>query len=494
MASAGLGVGSPNIAAEDSPWKGLFTSQVMPDRFRNSDNGGKLCYLTRGLTRFLNVVHTNFQKSETVTNTRVTKTKEIMELDRMFEVVQASQDTNHQTFGVSNDQGQQLIEDEVLFNSNLFARPQFERGYITTGLNGAEVGPSYNFDHGARTQSIDFIRTPDANNDYFCLPEQMKITKVGEKDSGGAGITLITVERVYNAPASNDTEGLLIPRNIVYGAIQGDVNTNAANANAPFRVGDKLGLGLPSYFEGTGAPEGLTKTPTMDVNFIQEYKYAYAHTTESALESGNYSYDPKDLRRWLILRRNNLALEKSYLFGQKGHAVDSKGRVLYMMGGVLQHIPQDADHQIVHTSQNLDYSSIQHIGEGVFGLGGSEVRHGFISYELLTRLKIAFADNDRLRLDTEESKRYKVDVHALEVTGGTIYLHPTYSFREMGFTNRMICLDLSMNPYTPVVVKGWDAKVSTITQPNGEQVEKEQIISMRGLRRKYAQYQSVVHF
>lgn len=59
---------------------------------------------------------------------------------------------------------------------------------------------------------------------------------------------------------------------------------------------------------------------------------------------------------------------------------------------------------------------------------------------------------------------------------------------------RGFCLDLSVPAYTPVTNKGWDMKVLKDIGDKSVQIYKEQVITMRGLQRRYAQYQSIIDF
>ena len=65
---------------------------------------------------------------------------------------------------------------------------------------------------------------------------------------------------------------------------------------------------------------------------------------------------------------------------------------------------------------------------------------------------------------------------------------------ECGYGMRGIALDLSVPSFVPVTNPGWDMKTETDIAEKGSQIYKEQVITMRGLQRRYQNNHCLLDF
>lgn len=473
-------------------WSGLLKADDLPAPLREKGLSelGKLSYIFRGTTQFMNVVNTKFA-SKGVVSDREFKTIEISELARTFTVRVASTNTDsHASFGLSNDEAAQLEINDMMLIKNIMTVPVYTNlslGQVIPG--GANIGPDLQSNYSVQVTNVLFNRGfGEVNGTYFYDYETVLLVGKGQPDSAGTGFTTVTVRRCYHGGGRLDQGGTVIPKSTVDAAIAADTT------NAPIQVGDTLLRMLPSWTEGSGFPDGFNKNPTIDNNFTQEFKMGFSVTHEQSIAKSFMNESVMDIKRKLAARRLMLDIERAALFGRKGKMKDVQGLERYQMGGVLEFIPKDAEHIIRHASATINYSTLLDVGEQVFSLGGGESRHAFMSYKLLTRLKKAFYNDDHFRFNAELSRKFDMPVESLIVPGGEIHLHPSYAMEEAGWTNMMLCLDLSVPAFEFVTHKGWDMKVEKDIAPKGTSIYKEGVVGIKGLRRRYAQYQSIVHF
>ncbi len=489
---------NPQTGSEGQVWAGLVTTGQVPERLlaRNMDNLGQLTFIHRGPARFMQDLATFFPKSRVV-KTREPRNQEISELDRKFYVTQESNPANnHKTFGITNEQAQQIQPNDMLYNMNLFVQIDAMR------LNYGQVDPATNqvptpnsppqilSSPGFHPQQVNFSRIFGADINaparMFVDNEPMLVTTIGEPDSAGVGSTVITVDRVVKT-VNSDFGGMELNRAVVNTAVNN-------NNNGRIRLDDVLVRGLPSWAEGTGPAYGVNKNVILDVNFSQEFKYAYEQTRESEIERTLMGLTPFQINKMLTGRRAILDMERTFLMGQKDKRMNREGKVQYMTGGVVDYIMRDKDHILKYDQPTLTWPALLDLGTRIFGLGGSQMRTFYTGYTLYNNLKKMFWGSGYMRYDPEQSRDFDVPVEIIEMSGGQVRIVPLYNLEELGWGNRAICIDTGLPSFGIFTHEGWDMKVEKGAEDNGVQIDKEQIIGIKGLDRRYKEYQCIVDF
>jgi len=483
----------PANVQQGETWSGLLKADDIPEglRKRGIDELGKISYIYKGLAKFMGTMSILYPKP-TIVGDREYKTLEITEYDRVFTVRTGSVNgDSHSTIGVSNDQAAQLeINDQLLLLDTL-SLPVFDQlasGQVIPG-GGANIGPDLDPNFSVRVTNVLFSKNKGVSaGNYFYEYETVLIIGKGGADSAGAGLTQLTLRRCFHSGGAQDKGGGVIPKAIVDAAIAADTN------NAAISEGAKMLRMLPTWFEGTSFPNGFWKAPVVDNNFTQQFKYGMTVTHEKELAKSFVSEDPLTIKRKLHAKRMILDIERQFLFGRKSKDKDFEGKERYTMGGVVEFIPKDEEHIIIHNAPNITYATLLDIGERVFALGGSTERYLFCSYKLHSRIKKAFHDHPAFRFNMEQTKKFDIPIESLYVTGGVIHLMPLYSMQEAQYENDGLCLDLSVPAFTPVTHSGWDMKVRKDIGDRDTNIYKEGVEGMKGMRRRYAQYQSIIQF
>lgn len=451
----------PQVQGELSVWKGLATSGAVPERLlvRGIDDLGTMAYITRGYTKFLSMLHTRYPSSKTK-ETREHKTYQMDELDRILDITVSSNSTdNHTSFAVPNSHAAQLQENDVVYVKGLF---------IT--IDQATKLPKFSTAFGEQSGDI--------YTDY----EPLLISAVERNDSAGTGNTRVYVRRLFTGMGAGDFNGGVI-----------DVPASLPNG-AQITTSMKLLRGLPSFPEGGDAPMGFYKNPLVDNNFTQEFKYAVEYTKESEIEKTWIGKSPIEIYKMLKMKQANLDIERTFLFGRKGKSMDSKGRVQYTMGGVIEYIPKDTDHFITYTQPTINYNGLLDFVDKIMRNGGSSEKDFYCGITLFTELKKAFFSSGYLRYDEEASANFDIPIESIVGAGGKLNIIPLYSLEECGWGNKALVLDFSVPSFVPVTHSGWDMKVETNIQMPGQQIYKEQWVGIKGLERRYAAYQHIAHF
>lgn len=481
---------NPQVGSEGHAWSGLFASGKIPERYKEMDNLGKLAFITRHSTPFLSKLTQKFPKAKTKSK-REFSVHEIDELLRTFQVSVASTDTNHQAFGLTNAEAQEITENDVLYLRNVYASVEYDNlvtGQVIAG-GGTNVGPDILRPVGGNPTNIKFNRGFGAvAGTYFTSPEAVKVVEVGAENSAGTGHTLVKVRRCMFGPGGTDAGGKLVSETLVNSSIV------AQDTVANFQEGDVLLRGLPVFKEGTGSPTGVWKNPIIDSNFTQEFKYAVETTKESEIDTKGIQYSPKDLQRMLVNRRMMLDIERTMIFGRKGVTSDGQGKATYLTGGVVEFIPKDEKHIIAYEAPTINYSDLLDVGYKIFDNGGSAQRDCYIGVKLYNKFKKAFAEHESFRFNMEETKHFDIPIETIYVSGGQLNLIPLHCMDELGWADKMICLDMGYPSFVPVTHDGWDMKVNKDIGPRDVQMYKEEVIGMKGLERRYAQYQCIVDF
>ena len=472
-------------------WSGMLKAADIPAGLQNNgiDELGKLAYIHRGHTRFLNDMIHYFPKAANVGNREI-MTVEVSEYDRVFNVTGASVGgDNHTTITVTNDQAAQLEINDTLFLKSTLVVPVYQSlssSQVVAG--GSNVGPELEENFSVNVTSVLFNRNKGLSGGNYFYDYETVLLVDKSAPNVSTGQTTLTLHRCFQGGGRLDKGGRVIPTSIVNTAIAADT------ANATIQIGDQLIRMLPAWTEGSNYPNGFWKAPVVDNNFSQEFKYAFSVTLEHELNKSFSPEDAKTIKRKLLARRTMLDIERNFLFSKKSKSKDAQGKLRYTMGGVVEHIIKDEDHIIKHTGADIDYGSMQDTGEKIFALGGGETRTLYMSWRLLVKFKKAFYGHPSFRFNRQDTARFDVPVESLIVPGGELNLVPLYCMDEAGYVDDAICIDWTVPCYQPVTHKGFDMIVKKNLQDNDSSTYKAEILSIKALRRQYAQYQSIVSF
>jgi len=488
-------------------FSGTYAGNKIPEELRvnGMDSLGQLAWLEKDMYSFNYFLHKRFGAKNNVVGDRVYKVGEMSELEHRFEVTVASSDEYHQRFGIPNQLAAQWQPNDILYRPDVYATVLFSDLYIgqVDANNTVPSSPTtlsrMNRSAGRYPTNVVWSRQWGFDNSdvLFSSPEVLFVKSVDAANSAGIGQTWVTVERCWMGDADRKAECPILDRGMVYGGSTGIKAQMSKDGNASvvgFNTGDILIRGGNSFYEGTDAPEGVFKNPEFDYNYTQELKYAVSITKESDIIKSWISDKPLDINRKLTLRRLLRDYEHQLLFGRKAKHAMANGKEMYMFGGVEEHIPKDKDHYLSYKPSTLNWTGLAEYGKEVFEVGGSAERFLFCGYSLHAKLIAMFYNSGLLQIDPEASKEFKMDVLALHVTGGKITIVPTRTLELNGYQMRGFCLDLSVPAYTPVTNKGWDMKILKDIGDKSVQIYKEQVITMRGLQRRYSQYQTVLDF
>ena len=450
-------------------WSGFASTGTTPEIYlpRGMDNLGQMAFITRGTTKFLSMLHTRFPESK-MKNTREHRVHEISELDRVFKITVASSNamfssgnngnaSTHSEFGLSNDQASQIQEFDVLHILNVYSR--------------------FNSLTGKLEYSKDFSAD-------FTEEDQCIVLSVGAKDSAGSGNTRVSVRRAFHGKGKTDFNGTIPSAPTI-----GDCGDSMV-----LTVGTEVVRGLPSFPEGGDAPKGFFKNPVIDNNFTQEFKYAVEITKESEIEQTSIGKKPLDIYRMLKVRQSALDIERAFFKSRKGKVIDNQGRVQYTMGGVIEFIPRDTDHFHTYTDPIISYPGLLDWMEKIPKDGGSTTRDCYMGITLYQEFKKAYYGSGYLRYNEEASKKFDIPIETLVGAGVELNVIPLYTLQEIGWGNKMLILDFSVPAFVPVTHSGWDMKVEKDIQQKGQQTYKEQWLGIKGLERRYAQYQHIGYF
>ena len=496
----------PSKTQEGDTWSGLITGGKLPADLKKEGvtEATKLTFITRRYNRFTWTLHKNNPSSKAVVEDRVYRSRELTEFERTYPVSigssNLSNNTNHTKVGVPNHIAAQIQPHDILYLKNTYAYATFNpmvagQVYPSQGnTQGTNVGPDLGWSTGANPTGIRFSRElgPDNNGNYFIMPEQVRVTDVGDEDSAGTGNTLITLRRYFAGPSAYDQGGAIVNQTVVNAAIQNNMNTG--NQAAEIRNGDILLRGTNAHFEGTGYPSGVSKNPEQDVNYTQLYKYAMEVTREQELKQTFISEKQMDISRWLTTRRFNRDREYTNILGQKGKGIDEQGKEIYLMGGAREFVLKDPDHYIMYPSNSLQWNALQELAVPLLNLNNSGKMTALTGVSMDVALRQSFW-NDHLYYNKEESKKYNMEVNTLILPGIELDIIVSQIIEEAGFGNEMICLDLTnKDNFEPVTNKGWDMIVEKDIQEKGLNIKKEGIQGMFGLHRRRKGHHAIINF
>lgn len=497
---------------EGSTWSSIVTEGSIPDslRVKGVDEATRLTYLTKKWTPFTWWLHKNFKSTKKIVKDRMYKSWEVSEFDRFYTVQTGSgvgTDANtERVISLTNKQAAEVKVNDILFIKGLFATP-ITRALIagqviaaSAGVQGTNVGPDLGWSTGADVTDVRFSRAkgPNADGYYYVDLEQVKVASVGNKNSGGTGLTSITLDRCYMGPSESDEGGRLIPPSIVYSNSTGNVGIyyNIVTGNQAARIvqNDVLLRAAPSFNEGSNYPTGVYKNPISDINFTQLFKYAVEKTKESDIPAMFIKERPMDINRWATMLRMNRDREFANLCGRKAFNRDTDGREEYLMGGVRPFIPKDADHYFQYPSGTLTWRDLQDFSIPFYSLCNSGEMWGVCGVTLMTKLVKSFW-NTNMWYNKEESQDFQMRVRTLMIGEVTVNLIVSQIFEEAGFGNELMLLDMSQgDSFEPVTNEGWDMIVDKDIAERGANVDKEGIQGMFGLRRRRKEHHAIMDF
>ncbi len=440
------------VAGQNDLFPGLFTTGTIPEDYlpRGMDNLGQMAFITRGTTKFLSMLHQRFKKSKNV-DTREHKVHELSELDRTFRTIEDSPSPD--ILILNKEAAAQLQPNDILFAPEVFSK------------------------YDKATDKVVYSRVFSKE---FTDCEQMLVLNVEQREDK----TIVNVRRADYGKGKNDLQGLVVSlSNVDYGT------------DGVIKKDDLLIRGLPTFPEGSDAPRGFWKNPVIDNNFTQEFKYALEITKESEIEKTWIGKTPIEIYRLLKTRQATLDVERAFLFNRKGKKIDPLGRVQYTVGGVVEFIPKDDEHvHVWDAGKELNYKNMLDFISKIPEDGGGQVRDLFCGIDLYVDLKKSFYDEKYLRYDPEASKEFDIPIESIVGAGIKINVIPLYTLQEVGWGKRGLLLDFSVPSFVPTTHANWDMKVEKDIGQKGVQIYKEQWIGIKGLERRYAQYQHILDF
>lgn len=450
----------PQVVQEADLWTTLATSGTIPEKYmsRGMDNLGKAAFITRGTTKLLSLMTQRVPSPKQV-NTREFRTHELNELDRVLEVI--ADQTDGKAINVSAKHGVQCQPGDMLYARDVYV-----------AVDGSDVFYSDVFGKG---------------NDgrYYIDQEPMLVIGVS-RGAGPNGTDIVQVRRAARGRGRTDFGGQIVPEPTVAGTA------------GMLKQGMKLLRGLPSFPEGSDAPHGFHAVPELDNNFTQEFKYAVELTKESSIEKTFLNKKPIEIYKLLKMRQATLDLERTLLNGQKGKTMDKQGRVQYMTGGMIEYMLRDEKHFLDYsaiTSQTkISYDGFLDICNIIAANGGGGTREMYTGITLYTELKKAWYKEEHLRFDEKASREFDIPIEYIVGAGLKIKVIPLYTMEEIGWGNKAIIADTSVPSFGFVSHPGWDMKIETDIQQKGQQIYKEQWIGIKGVERRYAQYQHIIDF
>lgn len=504
------GIGNvPQARSMDEAWSNLYTSASLPIQLREADADTKLTWITRRYSSpFTYMISQNWNKKKSYVNDRKFESYEIKENERFLVI---TKDANSgeagidgiTTIGISNAHANLIKTFNTLYVQGLFATPIVRTLYAgqvlpVSGSNiGTSIGPDLGFITGSDVTQVNFSRSkgPDVNGTYYVEEEQLLVIDIGAPNSAGFGHTKVTLNRCYMGAGARDEGGKMIPRNIVATSLAG----NQAGANygtqndCLLTAGDRVWIGLSSYWEGTGYPDGSFRNPVSDFNFTQLFKTAVERTKESHIPKSILNEDPWDIARKLALIDMNYQREHSYLLGRKGMERDANGKEICMTGGVREFILKDSDHYIIFPYASLSYSNLLYLLKPLYNLCNSGKMTCLTGITTDIALRRVFADSPNLRINKEESDKFNIEVKTLMIGEMELNLIVSQVMEEMGYGSELLCLDMQDgNAFEPVTHKGWDYIVESNIQAKGVNVEKEGVQAMFGLKRRNQTHHCII--
>lgn len=448
------------VVQEGDLWTTLATSGTIPEKYmaRGMDNLGKAAFITRGTTKLLSLMTQRVPSPKQV-STREFRTHEISELDRTLTIL--ADQTDGKLLNVSAKHGAQCQPGDMLYSKNVYVAVDGNDAYFSTifgkGLDGR----------------------------YYIDQEPMLVIGV-QRGAGPNSTDLVQVRRVARGRGRTDFGGQIIPEPTIAGTL------------GMLKEGMKVLRGLPSFPEGSDAPHGFHAVPELDNNFSQEFKYAVELTKESSIEKTFLNQKPIEIYKLLKMRQATLDLERTTICGQKGKTMDKQGRVQYMTGGMIEYMLRDAKHFLDYgeiTSQTkITYDGFLDVCNIIAANGGGGVREMYTGITLYTEMKKAWYKDEHLRFDEKASREFDIPIEFIIGAGLKIKVIPLYTMEEIGWGNKAIVADTSVPSFGFVSHPGWDMKIETDIQQKGQQIYKEQWIGIKGIERRYAQYQHILDF
>lgn len=476
----------------------MISTATIPLEFKDCDRFSKLVMISRRTTSFANAIHRRFPNSVSISS-REYEHYQIDEYPRKIRVMVDSVATNnHTTVGIPNAERAMVQPNDMFFVEGLFVSLKFEElqlGQIDP--TGTTIYPPHlRTPTGARPVSIHYGTSfgPDGTDPtvFHKSYEQVKVLSVGDLDSAGLGFTLIRLQRCYSGPHANDWGGAYIWQTN-QGMINSAVNTN--NAGAIINGQMSLLRALPVFPEGSDSPYGRTKNPERKIDFTQEFKYALEWTQESVNHKSKLPMTQLQIAQKIQTMVMADDYEKAAILGRKGRNDPTLGGKTEMtLGGLLEFIPSDAQHQLSINAGTMNYSNWLDVTSRVADLGGSTTWDLYIGRAALNSLKKSFYNDGHMWFNKDESKKFDIPVETIVGAGNQLNLIPVRILDEIGLGNVAIGMDRAYPIMTPLTYNGWDMKADKDAANPGTTMEKEVYTSIKGFARMYDQYTCCIKF
>lgn len=302
--------------------------------------------------------------------------------------------------------------------------------------------------------------------------EEVRIVEVGEAGSAASGKTNVTVSRGWGGDATGTPADVTTAMTVV--------------------------LLTSAVAEGSRSRKSVGKNLVTGLNYVQKFREPYEASDFELEEDLFFNERPEvinsNLASMLLMKK----IEFSFIGGRKNKVTDSAtGRTLYTTGGVMEFIPNDADHKIDFGAP-ITPVGFNGVLSDIAKNGGGEERLVLGGYSAITAFNNAF--DNKIELDQAMSDRYNLKIQQFDSSVGLrCKMVASFAMSQLGHDWDFLVLDLG-KPETPYfqymhiddifINAGRDGKG---IQANDEFIRKEEYVGSIGLIRRASQYQHMIY-
>jgi len=260
------------------------------------------------------------------------------------------------------------------------------------------------------------------------LPEEIRVINVGTADSGGAGYRVVTVRRAHPADSYTNTATAittsmkLTVMNLVSRA--NDFPLPPITKNSKY-LENKIQISRASY----GLGEHMTQGGGIDTFLAKGSEYL------------NIQYN---LMETYLMK----AIERAILTA-RGSAKEVDGNLEYETGGVLEFIPQDAEHYLDWAGKVPTVPRINNFVRRMADTSGVKELWWFVGTQLSEQFSNAYENKSIYYTNAQLSVQYRMMVKTLESVGRDLVVNVVTApiLNELGMANEGIVLNLTEYNY-----------------------------------------------
>ncbi len=277
------------------------------------------------------------------------------------------------------------------------------------------------------TAHTDFATTRNVSTGIV-LPEEIRIINVGAEDSHSAGYRIITVRRGHPADSYTGTAPAITT------IMKLTVNNLVARSNDfPKPPINKNSSMLSNYIQITrhsyGVGELMTQGGGIDTYLAKGAEFL------------NISYQLAELYM-------TKAIERAILTARKSQKTVG-GNIEYETGGVLEFIPQDADHYFDFGGKVPSVQRINNMVRRMADTSGIRELWWFTGTQLSEQIANAYENKSIYYTNAQLSVYYHMKIMTLESVGRDMVVHHVTApiLNEIGMANEGIALNLTEYNY-----------------------------------------------